>query len=266
MHWFRSYRLLVAAAFRAEFQYRGNILISILGGLCYQGVGLAFLWAVLERFGTIGGWGLDELAFLYGMRLVAHSLWATPGNQLVYVDEVIVGGEYDRYLVRPAPPLVQLLARRLRLTAFGDLIGGVTLLSLASARAPVDWSPAAVGYLVLAVIGGALVEGALQLAACALAFRMKKTMSIRLTIDSIFNDFGNYPLKVFGAVAGFGLTFIFPLAFVAYLPTTMLLNRAQELAVPIWLGWGAPAMGVLLMYAAYRFWVRQSQFYESSGH
>ncbi|WP_310728624.1 ABC-2 family transporter protein [Streptomyces sp. N2A] len=266
MRWLRTYRLLVAAAFSAEFQYRGNLLINIAGGLFYQGVGLAFLWAVLERFGTIGGWGLDEITFLYGMRLMAHSLWATPGNQLIYVDEVIVGGEYDRYLVRPAPPLVQLLARRLRLTALGDLIGGVALLAFASSRAPVDWSPAAAGYLVLAIIGGALVEGALQLAACALAFTMKKTMPIRLTIDTVFNDFGNYPLKIFGSAASFGLTFLFPLAFVAYLPATMLLNREEELAVPSWLGWGAPAAGVLLMYAAYRFWVWQSRSYESSGH
>ncbi|MFF3377828.1 ABC transporter permease [Streptomyces sp. NPDC002680] len=266
MRWLRTYRLLVVAAFRAEFQYRSNLLINIIGGLFYQGVGLAFIWSVLERFGTIGGWGLDEIALLYGMRLMAHSLWVVPGNQLIFVDDVIVEGEYDRYLVRPAPPLVQLLGRRLRLSALGDLIGGVALLAIALNQAPVDWSPAAVAFLVLAILGGALVEGALHLAASGLAFKMKRTMPIKLAIDMVFNDFGNYPLKIFGPAARFGLTFLFPLAFVAYLPVTMLLNREEELAVPSWLGWGAPAAGVPLLYAAYRFWVWQSTYYESSGH
>ncbi|CAO0835639.1 Transporter OS=Streptomyces microflavus OX=1919 GN=Smic_55810 PE=4 SV=1 [Streptomyces microflavus] len=44
------------------------------------------------------------------------------------------------------------------------------------------------------------------------------------------------------------------------------MGREEELAVPDWLAWGAPAIGVVLMYAAYRFWERQSRHYESSGH
>ncbi|MHC3462394.1 ABC transporter permease [Streptomyces flavovirens] len=262
----RVYLLLAGAAFRAEFQYRGNLFINILGGLFYQGVGLAFIWAVLDRFGQVGGWGLSEIAFLYGLRLTAHGLWLLPGHQLVHIDEVVIEGEYDRYLIRPVSPLVQLLTRRLRLSALGDLAGGAVLLALASARAPVDWSPGAVGFLLLAVVGGALVEGSLQLAASALAFRMKQVAPIKFAIDMIFSDFGNYPLKIFGTAAGFGLTFVFPLAFVAYLPATVLLDRENELAVPVWLGWGAPVAGVLLMYAAYRFWERQTRSYESSGH
>ncbi|MFE2290537.1 ABC transporter permease [Streptomyces sp. NPDC059452] len=262
----RAYLLLAGAAFRAEFQYRGNLFINIIGGLFYQGVGLAFIWAVLDRFGQVGGWGLGEIAFLYGIRLTAHGLWLLPGHQLIHVDEVVIEGEYDRYLVRPVPPLVQLLTRRVRLSSLGDLAGGVVLLSIASASAPVDWSPGAVGFLLLAVVGGALVEGALQLAASALVFRMKRVSPIKFAIDMIFNDFGNYPLKIFGPVAGFGLTFVFPLAFVAYLPATVLMDRGEELAVPEWLAWGAPGIGVVLMYAAYRFWERQSRHYESSGH
>lgn len=164
------------------------------------------------------------------------------------------------------PPLVQLLTRRVRLSSLGDLAGGVVLLSVASASAPVDWSPGAVCFLVLAVVGGALVEGSLQLAASALVFRMKRVSPIKFAIDMIFSDFGNYPLKIFGPVAGFGLTFVFPLAFVAYLPATVLMDREEELAVPEWLAWGAPGIGVALLYAAYRFWERQSRHYESSGH
>lgn len=44
------------------------------------------------------------------------------------------------------------------------------------------------------------------------------------------------------------------------------MDREEELAVPEWLAWGAPGIGVALLYAAYRFWERQSRHYESSGH
>jgi len=262
----RAYLILLGAAVRAELQYRANFLINVIGGICYQGVGLAFIWAVLNRFGTIGGWSLREVAFLYAIRLTAHGLWVVPFGQLISVDEVVRQGEYDRYLVRPANPLVQLITRRIHLTGAGDLIGGIVLLATASAYAPVKWSPGAAAFLLLAVVGGAMVELSLQLGASAMTFRLLSTMSLKFGIDAVFNEVGSYPLKVFGGAARFGLTFVFPLAFVAYLPSTVLLDRTGELAVPAWLAWGSPMVGALLLTAAYWFWSRQSRHYTSSGH
>lgn len=262
----RVYLILLGAAVRAEVQYRANFLINVLGGLCYQGVGLAFIWAVLSQFGTIGGWSLPEVAFLYAIRLTAHGLWIVPFGQLISVDDVVRQGEYDRYLVRPANPLIQLFTRRIHLTALGDLLGGLLLLAATSVLAPVAWSPGAVAFLLLAVVGGAMVELSLQLGASALTFRLLSTLSLKIGIDSVFNEAGSYPLKIFGGAARFGLTFVFPLAFVAYLPSTVLLGRTGELAVPVWLAWGSPVVGGLLLTSALLFWNRQSRYYTSSGH
>ncbi|ARQ72671.1 ABC transporter permease [Streptomyces marincola] len=266
MRWFRIYRLLLGAAWRAEMQYRGNLLMNVLGGLCYQGAGLAFIWAVLDRFGNLGGWTLGEIVFLYGLRLAAHGVWVVPGHQLIFVDQVVVEGEYERYLVRPAPPLLQLLTRRFRPIALGDLAGGLALLAIAGTQVPVDWSVPAVAFLILAVFGGAMVEASAQLTASALVFRLLKTMPIKMLIDGLFNEFGNYPMKIFGPAARFGLTFVFPLAFVAYFPSTALLNRTGELSVPSAVAWFSPLVGFVLLFLAYRFWCRQSRHFQSSGH
>jgi ABC-2 type transport system permease protein len=118
----------------------------------------------------------------------------------------------------------------------------------------------------LAVLGGAMVEGSTQLAGSALVFRLLSTMSLKLGIDSVFNEFGSYPLRIFGPAARFGLTFLFPLAFVAYLPASVLLNRTGELTVPSWLAWGSPVVGGALLFLAYRFWSWQSRYYTSPGH
>lgn len=266
LRWFRIYRLLLWAAWRAEMQYRANLFVNVLGGLCYQAAGLVFIWTVLDRFGNLGGWTLGEIVFLYGLRLAAHGVWIVPGHQLIFVDQVVVEGEYERYLVRPAPPLLQLLTRRFRPIALGDLAGGLALLAIAGTQVPIDWSILAVIFLVLAVIGGAMVEASTQLAASALVFRLLKTMPIKMLIDGIYNEFGNYPMKVFGPVARFGLTFIFPLAFVSYLPSAVLLNRAGELSVPAVVAWLSPLVGLVLLFLSYRFWCRQSRHFQSSGH
>lgn len=260
----RIYGALMAAAVRGQAQYRGNLLLLMLGGLAYQGAGFAFLWLLIERFGTIGGWTFGEILLLYAMRLSAHGFWLLFLNQLLFVDTVVREGEFDRYLVRPLNPLVQLMTRRVSLTVFGDFAGGIVLLCLAARF--VDWSPAAVAYLVLAILGGGLVEGALQLAGGAVSFRLLSTGGLRYLSDELFNIFGAYPLKIFPAAARFAMTYVLPLAFVAYIPASVLLGRSHELSVHPALAYAAPLVGAVLMFLAYRLWRYQTRFYVSSGH
>lgn len=262
----RVYLALLGAAWRSEAQYRGNVFIMALGGLALQCTGFAFIWVVIDSFGAIEGWTLPEVAFLYGLRLTAHAVHLVPFNQVFNTDGVLIQGEFDRYLVRPFSPLLQLMTRRFALTCLGDLAGGVVLLVAASTLVDVDWSAVAIGYLVLAVLGGALVSAAVQIFASALAFRFLSTRSLRFLLDQVFLLAGGYPMKVFPAALRFGLTFVVPLAFVAYLPATVLLDRSAELSVQPWLARAAPAVGLLLFVAAWRFWKAQTKHYSSSGH
>lgn len=262
----RLYGTLSVAAVRAQLQYRANLLLMVLGGFAYQAVGFAFIWIVMERFGSIGGWTLGEVVFLYALRLCAHGLWLCFFNQIVHVDQVVREGEFDRYLVRPLNPLVQLITRGFALTTLGDLAGGIALLVVASALLDVDWSPPAIAYMVLAIIGGGLVEASVQLFLGSLGFRLLSTSGMRYLGDDLFSTFGPYPLKIFPTAVRFGLTFVMPLAFVAYLPAAVLLGRTGELSVPAPVAYLAPLLGGVLIVLAYRFWRYQSRFYSSSGH
>jgi ABC-2 type transport system permease protein len=262
---FRISYILLQASLKSDLQYRANLIMTVLGGLAFQAVTLAFIWSILQRFGDLGGWTLPQIAFLYSLRLTAHGLWAVPSSQLAAVDEVMQTGEYDRYLVRPIPPLLQLLTRRVRLSSVGDLPVGLALLVITAVSAPIRWSPLLVAFVVATVVSGALIEGAIQLAAASLAFRFLSTAPLQFAIDSIFNQYGNYPLKIFTPAIQLTLTFVFPLAFVAYFPASILLGRSGDLIVPGWLAWCAPAVGAALFFIAYKFWIRQSRHYQSSG-
>lgn len=257
---------LASASIRSELQYRANAVSSIIGGILFQITGFVVVWIIVARFSQIGGWGLAELTFLYGMRLTSHGIFYACFSQMFELDNVIVRGEYDRYLVRPMPPLLQLFTRKLRINAFGDLIGGTALLIAASTIAEVDWSPLAVIFLLLAVIGGGLVEGAVQIALGSLSFRFLQTFALRATVNEVFNVYGNYPQQIFPRVLRAGLTFILPIAFVAYFPASVLLNRTGDLAVPAWLAASSPLVGVILFTIAVRIWRIQSANYQSAGN
>ena len=258
-------RDMALTSLQAEFQYRANVIASIVGGFLYQLTGFIVVWIVVARFNGLGGWTLPEITFLYGMRLTAHGIFYLLFSQMFDLDRVLVTGEFDRYLVRPMSPLLQLFTRKLRVNCFGDLIGGVMLLAFAAAGAGIDWSPASGVLLVAAVIGGALIEGAVQVTMGSLAFRFLNIQAARVSTNEVFNIYGNYPVTIFPRVLEYLLTFALPVALVAYFPAATILGRSDELSVSPLLGWLAPLIGVALFTIAVRIWTRQSRHYQSSG-
>lgn len=258
---------LQKAAFRGQLDYRANFVIMTVMAFAYQGSGIAFIWVVLAKFHTLDGWTFRDLAFLYAVRLLAHATWGAPFHQLNEIDLVLRDGRFDQYLVRPLNPLLQVISSgRFRMYAVGDVIIATVLFVFATSLARVSFTPIHITYLVLAVLGGAIAEGAFVLAAGSLCFRLFETWPIRLLIDNVFLMFGSYPLRVFGATTGWIFTWVVPVAFVAYIPASTLLGRTDGLHISPVLAWGAPAVGFVWFAAAYQLWRWQLRSYQSSGH
>ncbi len=257
---------MAGASLRSEFQYRANVITSILGGVIYQLTGFVVVWIIVARFAEIGGWNLSEIAFLYGMRLTWHGIFYATISQMCEIDRVLINGEYDRFLVRPMSPLAQVLTRWLRVNCFGDLIGGVALLVVASRSVEVDWSAPAIALLLAAVVGGALIEGAVQIAMGSLSFRFLQISTLQAAVNEVFNLYGNYPYRIFPQLVQYLLTFALPIAFVAYLPASVILDKTGGLHVSTALAWGAPLIGAMLFAIALRVWNHQSRLYQSAGN
>lgn len=257
---------LWGASIRSNLQYRTNFLIMVVMGLIYQGTGFAFIWVVLSRFDAVGGWSFGEIAFLYGLRLLMHALSVLASGQIRDLDWYIRQGEFDRYLIRPLSPLRQIVSQGVQVNAFGDLIGGILIFLAATTLIRLDWTAAILLYLVFAIVGGALIELALDLMIATLAFRVLNTVSLFMVLDAFFSDFGNYPLKIFGGTMQFLLTFGLPLAFMAYFPSAVLLGREGELNVPPTVAVAAPLAGVCWFVLAVFFFRFELRNYQSSGH
>lgn len=264
-HTLSSLIALASASLRGGFQYRANAISAVISGFLYQLTGFVSVWIIVSRFDGIGGWTLSEITFLYGMRLCSHGVFYFCFSQLFDLDRILITGEYDRFLVRPMPPLLQIFTRKLRVNCFGDLIGGIALVSVAATGVDVDWSPQAILFLVLAILGGALVEGSVQITLSSLSFRFLNLMTVRTTVNEVFNQYGNYPQTIFPQALSMILTFVLPVAFVAFLPASAILDRTDELRVSPVLAWVAPLVGLCLFLIAIRIWTRQSRHYQSAG-
>ncbi|MFF0339026.1 ABC transporter permease [Kribbella sp. NPDC004875] len=263
--WARQYVILQRAALRAALQYRVNFWTTLMGGVAYQGTQLLFLGVLLGKFGMIAGWGFPEIAFVFAMRLASHALYVVPFGSLRLTDLIVRDGEFDRVLLRPVNPFLQVITRGFPLMSLGDALLGAGALVIFSWHAPVDWDALKIVYLLLAVIGGGLVETGIQTFFCGLSFIATSTFSLRIFADNSITQFSGYPLTMFGRGVFYGFCTVFPMAFIAFLPATVLLGKTSDVPLPLWLVVASPLVGPVVLALGYAFFIRMLPTYSSPG-
>lgn len=256
---------MTKAAMRGAAQYRFNFVVQALMGVAYQASGFAFIAVVLSRYETIGGWTFPEIAVLYALRLVAHAVYLVPLYMLNELDDMVRNGTFDRFLVRPLNPLVQVLTRRFSVNCLGDVLTAVAILAYATSIADLRWTPINVLYAAAAVLGGALIEGGLGLAISSTAFKFVQVWPARYLMDNVLLTFGSYPLTVFGSAVQWVMTWVLPVAFIAWVPAAVILDHTAGLGVSPTMAWLAPAVGAVFFGLGYQVWRVMLRWYGSTG-
>lgn len=255
---------MLTASIRGQMQYRFNFVIGVLSGMFFSGIGIIFVWALLETFTSLGDWSFAEIALLYGLRLTAHGTYLMFFSSFIRIDDFVRDGGYDRLLVRPMHPILQLMSTEFRVTVIGDFIGGVAILTAALTLQDIEWTPSLLLLLIGAIMGGALIDGAFQVLPASLTFKYIESWPSRVIFDDIFSRFGNYPIHIFGRIAERMLTFVVPVAFVAWLPVATMLDKPTFM--PGWAGWLSVPIGIVAFALALMVFERSSRHYQSSGH
>jgi ABC-2 type transport system permease protein len=142
----------------------------------------------------------------------------------------------------------------------------VALIAAATHLVDVAWTPQAILYLLLALGGGALLQLAMRLLIVSFSFRVLSVNAPMSIVDSLFNEFGTYPLSIFNATLQLLLTFGIPVAFMAYFPAAVLFGRTSELQIHAFFAYGAPLAGMVWMLMALWVFEREMRNYKSSGH
>ena len=65
---------MIGVSARAQMQYRASFLMMTLGQLLTTSTEFLAIWALFQRFGSLRGWGLAEVALFYGMTNIAFAL------------------------------------------------------------------------------------------------------------------------------------------------------------------------------------------------
>ncbi|MEJ3748914.1 ABC-2 family transporter protein [Actinomycetes bacterium KLBMP 9797] len=250
---------------RSRMEYRADFLMGIGIGAIWQISVIVFATVLLTRFPGMGGWATSDVLLMASMRLLSHGLYVLILGRATWLHVLVQMGQLDAYLLRPMPVYRQMQLAFFPVNALGDLLVAISLFVGALWVVDVHWTPARIGYLLAALAGGMLMEAAIATTISSAAMHAPATSYWSMWLDEMMTAFGNYPLHILPGLVRDVLTFVLPLAFVAYLPAAVLTDHVDTLAVPSWLAIGAPVVGLLAYLASRRLWSFSLRHYKGLG-
>jgi ABC-2 type transport system permease protein len=256
---------MVSINLRSRMEYRVDFAIWILFGVVYHVAALAFVWVVVAQFRGLGDWSREEVLFLIGLRLVAHAVFETVFGNLDVVGEMVRTGTFDRMLIRPISPLLQVLLAEFRVNGLGDFVIGLAIFLLVQPALHLAWTPLAVGYLLLVIVGSVLLEAGIFLTIASVTFWLIHSESLVWWAGDLVNTFGNYPLSIFPQGARYVFTFVFPIAFLAFFPAAVFLGRAGDVPFTPLFAYGAPLIGLAVFTVGRVAWQFGLGHHQSTG-
>ena len=254
------YGRFLGISIRAQMQYRLSFWLLALGHMVTTGVEFLGIGALFARFGSLRGWTLPEIALFYGMVNIAFAIAEAAGRGFDLFPNLVKSGDFDRLLLRPRSTALQVAGQEMQLMRIGRFAQGLAVLLWSVTTLHITWSPARVGVLLFAILGGACLFYGLFVLQATLAFWTVETLEIMNTVTYGGTETAQYPLPIYRPWFRRFFTFVVPLACVNYLPAEAILGLAPTL----W-PWLAPSVGFFFLYVTLQIWKIGVRHYRSTG-
>ncbi len=262
---FQTYLKMILASISSRMEYRASFIIFLFTVLAFYIAQILAIVVIIYRFQSIGGWKMGEMAFLYSLLVLSQGLVACAMGGLLEFSELIRTGNFDRALVRPLSPLLQIIANGFDLTGIVHISLGILSVVIANSLVKIDWTFIKICILLLVVLGGSAILASIRILIATVAFWAVKTDSLVHLFVFSSREFLLYPINIYSLPIRILLTFIFPLAFINFYPAHLFLQKdTSTLFHPVFI-YGTFPVGILMLIFSIILWKYGQKHYESAG-
>jgi len=263
--WSGQYWMLVLMWIRSSLAYPASFVLMLVSNALITAADFVAVLLMFSHISSFGGFTLWQIALLYSTAQMALGIADLLTGSVERIGQRIRTGELDVWLIRPVPAFLQAVADNFALRRLGRPLQGALVLVISLGQVEIDWTVAKGIVLVVSVISGAIIFGAIFVLGAAFQF---------ISIDSaeVTNSFTygglmltQYPLNIFGRDILRAVTFVVPLAFVNYYPVLYVLGKPAPLGLPSWIGLLAPVVAVAMIAVASVAWRGGLRRYRSTG-
>ncbi len=261
----RLYFKLVRIAIQSRMQYRADFITGLIGVITLNVVNLSLIGILVSRFTNLNGWTLWEMVFLYCLWILGHSLFSLFFWHIRSLEDYLVQGTFDQFLLRPASPFIMFLGREVQYLGIADAVFGAAGFSLAYTNLGLHWDWTKWLFFLLAILSGTLIETTLSLMVGCVAFWTGRSRRVNSLIMQINVMVQHYPVDIFGYTFRAVVTGLIPVAFMNYYPALMLLGKLDRLGTWWWLSYLSPVVALVMIGLSAQLWHLALQRYSSSG-
>lgn len=208
---------LLATNLRASASLRGAFLIQavfmILNNLIYFSV----WWIFFNRFESLNGWKLHDLAALYGLTAVSIGAMIALAGGVWNLARMAAEGGLDSLMTQPKNLLLHVVGSHSRPSGWGDIVSGLGLLAMSGY---LQWSNAPLLFVL--ALSSMLVMLASAVVFQSLAFWLGQVEAFARQLSEFVITFSIYPHTIYPVYLRALLFTAIPAAFVSYLPVSLL--------------------------------------------
>jgi ABC-2 type transport system permease protein len=263
--WPGQYWMLIMMWIRSSLAYPASFAVMLVSGALITVIDFVAVVLMFSHIKSFGGFGLGEMAVLYGTASMTLGFADLITGSIERIGQRIRTGELDVWLIRPVPALLQAAADNFALRRIGRPLQAGFVLVLGLRTLDLDWTVAKGIVLVLSVVTGSVIFGAIFVLGAAFQFVSIDAAEVTNSFTYGGQQLTQYPLPVFGREIVRAVTFVVPLAFVNYYPVLFVLGKPAPLGLPSWIGLLAPAVAVVMTALASLAWRGGLRRYRSTG-
>ena len=259
------YLRLAGAQLRGQVQYRVSFLLQAFSSFTSTFVDMLAIFILFGTFHDLAGWRVGEVALLYGLVSIAFGLTEMFGEGFEHVDQLVRAGEFDRLLVRPVAPFVQVLAGEVQLRRVGRIAQGVVAVALAQRWLHLAWTlPKALVFLA-AIPSSTLVFFTVLLVGAAICFWTIESSEAQNIFTYGGTELASYPLQIYSRWIQGVFLYVVPLALTSYYPALYVLGKPDPFGLPAALPFLAPLVAAGFFAAGLGVWELGLRHYQSTG-
>jgi viologen exporter family transport system permease protein len=262
----RLYLKLLGISILGQMQYPGSFLMLSLAQFLVTIIEFVGIWALFERFDTIQGWTLGQVAFFYATVNISFPLADTLARGFdLFGQDFVKTGNFDRVLLRPRTSILQLAGYQLPLHRIGRLFQGFVVLGIAVHLTDFQWTTALSLWFIWTILGGIAFFFAVFVLQATMAFWTVESLEIANTMTYGGVQAAQYPMDIYAGWFRKLMTFVVPLACISYFPVVGILGLEDPLGSSLVFQIASPAIGFLFLFVSFGVWQLGVRHYTSTG-
>ena len=261
----RPHLALLQASLRAQLSYRLSFVLLTVTASMATFMDFLVIAALFTHLPRLAGWSLPEIGLLYGIAGVSFGITDLCIGTLDVLPQIIRDGAFDVLLVRPVGTLYQVLAREFGVRRVGRVAQGAAVLAYSVMHVQVAWSAPKVAMLASTLVTGPLIFGSVWVIAMTHVFWTVDSGEVANAFTYGGSFLTSYPINIFAVWLRDLLAFVIPMAFVAYYPVLLVLDRPDPIGLPSFTPLLTPAVAVGLVALARAVWRTGVRHYRGTG-